>query len=514
MISPTRVPATGFILAGDLGGTSLRAAIIDAAGRTVAKSAEPSPPPEGDGVRSEVDPQTWWQALLRVCGDLARRAPTEFAAVEGIAICGFTRTQVLLDGDGRVVRPAMTWADARSGAAAEALAARAGTHPEAAALNAFHPAARLAWLAANEPANAAQVAAVLDPKDYLNARLTGRLASDHVSMAALLAAGRAGPADTIDLITAAGMSLAVLPTLIEPWDVVGEILPNLPPPFDRLAGRPVFCASNDTWTAVVGLGAMRDGLAYNISGTTEVLGVVAAERHEAEGLLSVDWRGLHQLGGPSQSGADTAAWLMSLLKDDAPSVGASLDALLDGPRDPQPLLFLPYVRGERVPHWNPSLRGALIGLGRRHGATDLAWAVLEGVGYLNRTVLTRAEAATGRAISEIRFGGGASANPHWCQVKADICNRPVSIGAAKEPGLLGAAILAWTALGRFASLAEAQDRLVRTAVTYMPDAARAKVYDRLFDLFRRSELVLAPISGDLVALGDRNGTSPASKIES
>eukprot|EP01038_Epipyxis_sp_PR26KG_P018653 gene18653-26375_t len=238
------------------------------------------------------------------------------------------------------------------------------------------------------------------------------------------------------------------------WSTARRAASVIGPPaqLDRLAGLPVFCSSSDTWVAVAGLGALRPGYAYNISGTTEVLGAVGLEPVEAEGLLTVDWRGLWQIGGPSQNGADTVSWLLSLLARDAQdqgSTGQRIDALLAGRRHPQPLLFLPYLQGERVPYWNPALRGAILGLGRQHGATDLAYAVLEGVAFLNRIVLERAEAALGSAVGEIRFGGGAAANPVWSQIKADICGRPVVVGASGEPGLLGAAIVAWTGLGRF-----------------------------------------------------------------
>lgn len=146
-----------------------------------------------------------------------------------------------------------------------------------------------------------------------------------------------------------------------------------------------------------------------------------------------------------------------------------------------------------------SLRGALVGLSRLHGATDLAFAVLEGVACLNRIVLEQAEAALGRAATEIRFGGGAAANPVWSQIKADLCGRPVVVASSKEPGLLGAAIVAFTGLGRFASLAEAQAALVVVARRFEPDPARKLAYDALFALFRRAETALAPVSRDLVA---------------
>ena len=266
------------------------------------------------------------------------------------------------------------------------------------------------------------------------------------------------------------------------------------------------CCSIDTWAAAAGLGALKSGIAFNFSGTTEVLGVMTRQSMPAEGLLSVDWGGLFQLGGPSQSGGDAICWLLSLLGQEESEnalVGIAVDALLAHPRHPQALLFLPYLQGERTPYWDPALRGAFIGLHRGHRATDLAYAVLEGVAYLNRVVLERAETALGQAVTEIRFGGGGATNVAWRQIKADVCERPVVVGASAQPGALGAALVAWTGLGRFDSLEQAQDELVKVVARYEPDPARTEVHRRMFDLYRRSEAGLADISRDLVALSAR-----------
>lgn len=493
------------VLACDLGGSSFRAALIDDHGVTQAEYAVSGPVLNDHLDRSEVTAQAWWAQLLEAAGRLAEQAPELFASVQGLAICGVTRTQVFLSHDGHELRPAMTWKDARSDGVAARLRATLPDHPEASRINAFHPLARLAWLAENEPQHTRALASVLEPKDYLNFRLTGRRTSDPVSLARLIACvesvdGRSG-FDTI------GVPSSVIPTILEPTEIVASVDANLPAPFDRLAGIPVFCGCNDTWAAVAGLGALRPGYAYNISGTTEVLGVLGPDQAEAEGLISVDWRGLWHLGGPSQNGADTVAWLAGLLGGTG-TVGETIERLLAGPRHPQPLIFLPYLQGERVPYWDPNLRGAFIGLGRQHGPTDLAYAVLEGVACQNRLVLERAEGALGTRVDEIRFGGGAAANPVWAQVKADICGRPIAVGSAKEPGLLGAAIIAWTGLGRFASLEAAQDALVTIARRYEPNPARRPAYNALYALYRQSEAALAPISADLVALAQKPHALP------
>lgn len=495
-----------YVLAVDLGGTRFRAALVDGRGGIahacfIDSPAGASAQPGWD----EIEPDAWWRGLRSLSDTLAGRAGAAFGSVEAVAICGVTRTQVFIDDQGAAIRPAITWRDTRAAPdVAGWLAAMPASHPEHGQINAFHPWARLAWLLRAEPDAAARVRTVLEPKDYLNFRLTGRAASDTVSMARLAAAA-AAHADGPDLLTAAGADPAWVPPLLDPLAVVGAVQAGLPGALARLAGRPVVACANDTWAAVAGLGALRPGYAYNISGTTEVFGAVGAEPVQAQGLMTVDWGGgHHQIGGPGQNGADTVAWLLPLLgrlgDEGMAGVGEAMDALLDAPRDPQPALFLPYLQGERVPYWDPHLRGAFLGLNRRHGPGDLAWAVLEGVAFLNRIVLERAEAALGGPVAEIRFGGGAASNAQWCQVKADICERALVVGQAEQPGVLGAAVAAWTALGRYDSFAAAQERLVRVAQRYEPQPDRTRAYRRMYAEFRAAEAALAPVSRALAGI--------------
>lgn len=502
-----------YVLAVDLGGTRFRAALVDISGDIVQSGFIDSPRgTAGQPGWDEIDADDWWRGLQSLADALAIKAGAAFDAVEAIAICGVTRTQIFVDEHGVAIRPAITWRDARTAAdIAEWLAPMPTSHPEFKQINAFHPWARIAWLLRAEPQHAARVRAVLEPKDYLNFRLTGRAASDTVSMARLAAAAVADT-DGPDLLTAMGADPAWVPQLLGPLDVVGPVQAGLPGSLARLAGRPVVACSNDTWAAVAGLGALRPGYAYNISGTTEVFGAVGVESVQAQGLMTVDWgHGHHQIGGPGQNGADTVAWLLPLLgrlgDEGMAGVGAAMDALLSAPRDPQPALFLPYLQGERVPYWDPNLRGAFLGLNRRHGPGDLAWALLEGVAFLNRVVLEHAEAALGAPVKEIRFGGGAASNPQWCQIKADICERPVVVGQAEQPGVQGAAIAAWTSLGRYGNFAAAQDALLRVARRYEPQPSRVSFYRQLYAQFRAAETALAPISHALadVRLPMRDG---------
>lgn len=474
-----------FVLAFDFGGTNTRGALVAADGSFAAMRVLPV----SRGTAPEADPADWWRDLCALADALAAEAPAEFAAVQAVAISAFTRTQVFVDVAGAPVHPALLWTDTRAENVLDEMRARIPAfHDEAARLNAFHPAARVYWLQRHAPDSFARLHRVLEPKDWLNFKLAGVFAGDRVSTARLAADG---------LLGALGLPPELVPTLLAPTDPVGPVLPGLPGALAKLAGRPVVAMANDTWAAVVGLGAMRDGLAYSISGTTEVFGLVTGKSARAEGLLDVVWgEDLHQLGGPGQNGADTLAWCLALLGREPGAVEEHLAA----PRAAEPILFLPYLQGERVPFWDARLRGAFLGLGRAHGAADLVRAVMEGVAFLNRIVLERAEAGTGTRAREIRFGGGGAASAAWCRIKADILGRPVVTGDCEEPGLLGAAIAASVAIGRFPGLADAQAALARPARRHEPDPACRGGYDALYSVFRDAHAAVAPLSRRL-ALG-------------
>jgi xylulokinase len=470
------------VLAMDLGGSSLRVALVRGDGAILALRAAAQSVPAGPGGACEAATDSWWDGLAAGVEALRRDDSAAFGRVAAVAVTAFTRGLVLVDAAGRSLRPALLWNDTRAAAALPDLAAMLPEgHAEARHLNAFHPLARLAWLAREEPELVARAAAVLEPKDEINRRLTGRIASDRVSSARLAASA--------GLLPRLGLSATLLPRLLRPIEIMGRVRPGLPGALGTLAGLPVIAMANDTWAAVTGLGAMRPGLAYCISGTTEVLGLLHTAPAEAAGLLTVEWDGLWQIGGPSQHGADALTWLRSLgVRDEDAAQG-----------DPGPLLFLPTLSGERVPHWDPLLRGAFLGLNRRHGPADLARAVMQGVAFNNRTVLGRAEAAAGIRAAELRLGGGG-ATPAWAQIRADVLGRPVVVTESPEPGLLGCAITAFAAL-EGAPVAALQEALSRPAARFLPDPGRHAAASRLHAVFLEAEAAVAPISRRLAALG-------------
>jgi xylulokinase len=491
-----------FVLAVDLGGSSLKACLFEVGGAEVAAATVPLSFVEDATGRSEQDPELWWRALVGACDTIAAKAPKAFPMVAFVAICGFTRTQVLLDASGRVLRPAIGFRDTRAAASAEAALRLPGVaaHPAARHFNAFHPLARLLWLQGHEPKTFAAIRLVMEPKDYLNLCLTGEARSDRISQFWLAGASRGGGGS---LTASCGIPDVPLPPIGNPEDEVGTVRKGLPGVLAQLAGAAVLCGSNDTFAAVAGLGALRAGCAYCISGSSEVFGLLADKQAEAEGLITIPWGdALWHLGGPGQNGANALAWIVDRLDRSDRPFAERLDGLLAQPASPHPLLCHPFLNGERTPFWDADLRASFLGLAADHGPGDLVRAVMEGVAFINRTVLERAEAATGHRAMEVRLGGGGARSAAWNQIRADILGRPVLASAEGEMGLLGCLALARFRLGldaTFGAGVEARLRLER----FTPDPARRERADALNALFKESYGALAAASHRLAEIGRR-----------
>lgn len=435
------MPGAGLVLAIDIGGSGLKAGLVDGRGTVLATAgvavAEASPAPGW----AQQDADAWWQGLVMLMPDLLAGRGGRLAA---IAVTGATRSQVVTDATGRPLLPAIMFRDRR-----------AAEHGDP-----FHPHARLLWLQRERPAEMGRAAHVLQPKDQLGLRLTGHALSDPVSSYLT-----AGPPP-------AGAPAHLLPANAAIGTRLGPLLPEAAALLGLPAGLPVVLTGMDTWCATLAIGAVRVGAAYVSSGSSEVLGLMTDRPLVALGLVCPPWGdGLWHLGGPSQTGSASLEWLAGLTGRAVPNLLAAIPETAPDPR--QAPLALPFLAGERVPLWRPDLRARLIGIDGQHGPAELARAFVEGIAFLDLLILERAEAAAGFRAPQLALTGGIAAAPAWARIKADILEREIHLFAAQEGALLGAAMTAMVSLGHFADLDCAQSTLARPRAIIAPDPHRA-----------------------------------------
>jgi len=146
------------------------------------------------------------------------------------------------------------------------------------------------------------------------------------------------------------------------------------------------------------------------------------------------------------------------------------------------VIFTPWLYGERAPVDDHFVRGGFFNQSLETTREHLIRAVFEGVAFNSRWLLKYVEQFIGKPVEAIHMVGGGAKSNVWCQIHADVLNRPIrQMQAPIEVNARGAALLASAALGylRYDEIG----RHVPVAATYMPNPSHRRVYDELFREF-------------------------------
>jgi xylulokinase len=202
------------------------------------------------------------------------------------------------------------------------------------------------------------------------------------------------------------------------------------------------------------------------------------------------------LGGGSGIGASGAAEEAL-----APSFEDLLRLAARAPAGCEGLLFMPWLNGERSPVEDKVVRAGWLNLSLRTDRAMLVRSVLEGVAYNSRWLLDSYERFLRRPVPKVRLLGGGAQSDLWCQIYADVLERPVEqVADPRHAQLRGVALWARVCLGELT--VEEVPALVPVAATFTPSAqARAyaetyaeyrKLYGRLKGLYHRLNARNAP----------------------
>ena len=474
----------------DLGTSGVKVLLIDDAQRPVDEAHAPLEVQRPHPGWSEQRPADWVAAVSACLDTLAARR--SLGMVRGIGLSGHMHGATLLDRADNVLRPCILWNDTR--AHAEAAALDADPDFRAISGNIVFPgftAPKLVWVAAHEPEIFARVAKVLLPKDYLRLWLTGEAVSEPSDAAGTswLDTGARDWSDT--LLAKTGLGRDQMPALVEGSAVSGCIRAEIASRWGLDAGVVVAGGGGDNAASAIGVGAVAPGRAFVSLGTSGVL-FAATGSYSPDAASSVHtfchavpdtW---HQMG-VILSAADSLSWYARLVGQTPAELTRDLGPL----QAPGRALFLPYLGGERTPHNDARVRGALIGLD--HGTDTAAGtrAVLEGVTFALRDNLD-ALAATGTRIDSLIAVGGGSRSDYWLAAIATAFGLPVEVPAAGDFGAaFGAARLGlMAATGAGAEIATAP----AIARSIAPDRALAPAFAEAQARYRQTYQALKDLS--------------------
>ncbi|MBY0337650.1 MAG: xylulokinase [Acetobacteraceae bacterium] len=460
----------------DLGTSAVKAALLDAAGTVAAQASAPLEVSRPRPRWSEQDPGDWWRAATRAVRGLPE---TLRARVAAVGLSGQMHGAVLLDGEGRVLRPAILWNDGRAAAECAVLDAAARRVAGNRAMAGF-TAPKLLWARAHEPDIFAATRRVLLPKDWLRLRLTGEAVSDMSDAAGTLWLDVARRDWSEEMLELTGLSRAAMPRLVEGSGVSGVVTAE---DWGIPRGIPVAGGAGDNAAGAVGLGCVEPGDAFVSLGTSGVIFVAdAAPRPDPARTVHAFCHALpglwHRMAVILSAGG-ALAWAATVLGVEEAVLAREAEAA-----GPGRVLFLPYLAGERTPHDDAASCGVWFGLEAGTTRCQMARAVMQGVAFALADGLAALEAEGGRIPRLALIGGGARSSL-WARLLAAALDRPLDLVA--DPGVgpaLGAARLAMIAAG-----AEAREVCAKPPVTgeVLPDPERAEgrdAWNRLYPLLR------------------------------
>jgi xylulokinase len=402
-------------------------------GATVREGRAPHP----DG--TSVDPEAWWVALQAAIADAGG-----LDDVAAVSIAGQQHGMVVMDAAGRVIRDALLWNDTRSAPAAAALIAEFGTEELVARTGsvpvASFTATKLRWLRDAEPENAARVAAVALPHDWLTWRLRG-FGTDNPDFAELVT-DRSDASGTSYFNPATGeYDTALLKAALGH----GAILPRVAAPDEALSGPWVVgVGAGDNAGAALGLGASPGDVVVSIGTSGTVFAVSPHPVHDATVAGFADASGNFLPLVATLNAARILDSIANLLGVTHAELG---ELALEAEPGSGGLVLQPYFEGERTPNL-PDATASLFGLTLASTTRpNLARAAIEGMLCALADGLAALERA-GVEPERILLIGGAAQNPAVQAIAAQVFSVPVTVPTPGEYVAAGAARqAAWALTG-------------------------------------------------------------------
>lgn len=497
------------ILAGDLGTTALKCALHDLQGNVLAKATEEYQLITPDALSVEMEVETYWQAFKTTVAKVLQQSQINPTQIKALGISAQGETLIVVDHAGRPLRPAIVWLDNRAQAEADELGARFG-HRAAyettgqVKLVPTWPAAKILWLRRHEPEVAAQTAKFLLIEDYFLHRLTGEYVCEGSLVTSTCYWNFRTREWWPEMLEALEIRADQLPRLGESGSPVGKLRPQVANELG-LSPETIACTGAlDQACGAIGVGNIRPGIFSENTGAA--LAICATVPHPT--LDPKDQMPCHCHGVPGlymehtfTGGGMVLRWFrdeFAQLERQVAQVSGldAYDLMGTEAARVQPgcegLVMLPHLQGAMAPEANPRARGVFYGFTLRHGRNHFTRAIMEAVGFIVRRNVEVIE-SLGIPVHEIRALGGGARSRVWKQMEADITQRPVLTTMNEEAATLGAAILAGKAVGLYASIEEATERMVQIKERFEPQADNRAVYDEAYRTYARLYTDLCPL---------------------
>jgi glycerol kinase len=455
-----------YILALDQGTTSSRAILFDRNGRIVASAQQEFPQLYPKSGWVEHDPEAIWQSQYQVARQVMESHKVSAADIVSIGITNQRETTLIWDREtGQPIHNAIVWQDRRTSAFCDQLKAEGfdKTIREKTGLvtDAYFSGTKVAWLLENVPGAREKAEAGRLAFGTFDSFLVWRLTGGRLHITDVSNASRTMLYDIHKRWWSS--------TVLKRFDIPASMLPQVVPSSmiygetsAEIFGAPIKISgiAGDQQAATFGQACYEPGMAKNTYGTGCFMlmntGSSAKESHHNL-LTTVGWtvgQGAMQymLEGSVFIAGAAIQWLRDEMK--LISNASETEAIARSIADSSGVYVVPAFVGLGAPYWDQYARGAIVGLTRGSGRSQIVRATLESIAYQTRDVIEAMRADSGLALQALRVDGGAVRNDFLMQFQADILGVPVQRPVVTETTALGAAYLSGLASGFWSSQEE------------------------------------------------------------
>ena len=494
-----------YLMGIDLGSTSIKAVIYDTEGNIAAFASRPT-----QVAHLEPDHPTWafwepdkiWGSSIEVIKEATGKIDRP-ADIKGVAVTGMGMDGLPMDEKGQWLYPFISWQCPRTEPQSRAWSAKVGaekifniTGKQVMPIDTIY---RLIWMAENHPEILAKTDKWLLIEDFVNFKLCGRQATDLTMASCTSVLDQQARNWSDELIAKAGIDRRLFPEVLPSASVLGDVTDAAAKKTGLAPGTPVVLGGHDYICAALAVGAFRPDVMMDITGTWEIVLQSAPELILTKNIFDAGLIVESHVARDQYltAGYSPSALMLEWFKDnygfeegilEKKSGKSAWEALMAKAAATPPgangAFFLPHFAGAGPPDTDNRALGAFVGLSTVTDKGNMIRAMIEGLDYQFRGIVTAMEEALNVNTQKIIAVGGAGKNEFWMQNKADVTGKLIEVPDNEEATTLGAALLAGIGVGVYRDEAEAYERTFRPGRIYEPDAALVTKYEGYYKIFR------------------------------
>lgn len=444
-----------YLLGADIGTTSLKCCVFDEDGNLY-KSTTKDYTLSVFGSFVEFSAEKYYDLFIEAFNEVSSGID-----ISAIAIDTQCETIIFADENGNPLTDAIVWLDNRATNQAEKIKQHFGNkkvydvtgQPE---ITATWPAAKVLWVKENKPEIFARIKKIFLLEDYLIFRLTGNFVTEKTLQSSTIYFDIKNDCWWDEMLDFIGIDREILPRLCNSGVLVGNF-----------NGIPVVTSGMDQIAGAIGAGVVDENTVSEMTGTTMVVFSTTDKMPQYNPSSIIPCHKNYDGKFCLLSWTPTAGIALKWFKNNF-CEGFSFKELDGLAKDIKPgsdgLVFLPYLCGSTMPKYDPDAKGTFTGLTMEHTRGHFVRSILESVAAMLKANLDY----LGIKSDDIRSMGGGASSPLWCQIKADMTGRKISVLENNETACLGSAILAGVGIGLYSNVAKIAKRIVKVKKTYIP----------------------------------------------